>query len=1467
MAEKDSKSSAKTTTATSKPKATAKTTASTAKSKAENKTTAAAKPSTSTGSAVDNKAKASNKTVETTPKADNKVSEKPKSAKATATPSDEKAKTETKTTAKQKSDTTRAKADESAKKAVAPKKETKKAQDSKSAATIITDDSKKSERSDSAPKKQDTAKKPEDEKNDALTKEKKPSANKKQSSAKGGANNKNKPLSKKKLLSIIIPTVSIVLMIAIIVGIVIGARSCDKGGENNNNGGNGNNNGNGGNGGTSVFVPYETVGAGIEHAFAPEQIKDFVYDTDIVSNTIVGYSGKQIGTVDRIIPQTPRNEGRVDNDKYPKFGYTPQGVLGTEDAQVAIRNALIAESSYLTATGTSNAGGGDYKWMDENGFLYKGTVADPVPSLDSFNEHRRLYKHTCADGLYYGNVSPDEPGIIKQVTMRPRGYSGYGVTGVYAPAGEVIKIQISEEDMNATGGIVIHIGQALYNGQANNIWTAKNQMQRIPHLLNTMVVTKDTATLKDGVYTAYVGSFIGGPLYIRNTNATFTATISGGVAYSHFILGYTTKEEFEQNRQSSAPYFDLEVWHYGVLHSGPKYFAQNFSYEDIYKAAVLWDKVASVTTTGSSQGIVFLYDAFVAAGAAVAFPGRRSVNCPAGWMSGSLNYNALVSSGSWGNFHEYHHNFQGYGVGNGGEVTNNGMTLVSYALFTNISAKRGLESYGAQGLGGWNSYTSATWALNEVLKIAKGQDPSNGKQGLTLYSTLLHNFGADNYIQAKVQQQSHGYGQSYVGYLKAWQDITHNDMSYYFKDILQGITEQEADELTADIDYPMFVPVSSVYQTGRSYMYDGQKKYFNTMRPFVIPYGEDYTIDLRPYTVVKDSTMYDFGSIVLPDGFTYTIKNITQPENGTITPLGNGLYRYSPNKNSNSAFSGEILVTLGITKDDGAFTVDDVDLVLQFEQSHETNKMTLTRTTYTFDASNLYTDAVTAYENGFANYIGKTTIDHSNPVQNCNTDIWYYVDTPENRAKYPDAPDHFFLPANSVVELSGKLYFENKGKYRIYLRGRANCAFYYSLDKGKTYTLGGKVTNGSGAGFYTGDPQTYVDIELEEHSWVYFKEILIAQQLNGSQTSYIGLGYGAWTEPMFTMVEKYYDANGKELSSANDEGYDHTVIKYYNYLGQEVTEEEANRADLIPPTKASYVNAYRDTYEFPSNAGFETDYFYVRQYSYTYSEKTNANKTEMPDISIVSNTVCAAQYPITNLIDGDPNTFCSSNAIVSADAPWEVIVDLGKTIEANRFELTGNLFNGSGAKNQTPNCFTLYVGETRDDLHEVLSIENGQVSGISTAANFETSRFRYYRLVVTKTVEGRFMCIRNIAFSKSLSGGKNIAPDDEMFTYSDDWKGMQTMSTFGHVYVGKANDTLTFKFNGTRVGFISSAKFGKNFEVYIDNAKVGSMELKTADGDYAISYLCDKLAAGEHTVTLKCLGDASVDSVLIFNEA
>lgn len=1250
--------------------------------------------------------------------------------------------------------------------------------------------------------------------------------------------------------AIIASAAAVILLAAIIVGIVLGAKACGK------------NKGPTLGTGDAVVLPNVSVPVtqpqSYDGAFVPSTDGEGDFTYDYKTTTQVGFSGRELGTVEPVKPVAElKNEGLTD---YPKYGYTLSNVIGTEDDKVAARDALIAEANYLCSSNTANAGGGGgYTWMDENGMLYSGTRAEPVEALGKDGRQRQLYAHTASVGMYLGDVADDEPRIIKEVSIRPRGYSGYSVTGVYAPAGEVIKIQVSAADMDAlgSGGLTIHIGQALYNGQANNIWTAKNQMQRFPVILNTMVVNKNTAVLENGVYTAYVGSFIGGPLYIRNTSASFTATISGGVGYSHFILGYTTEEEFEHNASSSVPYFDLEVWDFGVLHSGPKVCAQNFSYDDLYKAAVLWDKVASVTTTGASQGIVFIYDPFVAAGAAVAFPGRRSVNCPAGWMTSSLNYDGIVTSGSWGNFHEYHHNFQGYGVGNGGEVTNNGMTLVSYALFTKISSKRGIESYGAQGLGGWNNYTSATWALSDLLKIQRGETPSNGNQGLAIYATLLHNFGADNYIEAKFTQQSKGYGQSYVGYLKGWQDVTHNDMTYFFKDVLKGISAAEARELSQP-DYPMFVPVSSVYQTGRSYLYDGEKKYFKTMQPYIIPYGEPFDIDLGRY--VADNGMYSSGSIVIPSGFEYRVKSITAPEHGSIVVKDNFNFTYTPS--SDSLLSGQIVVTLEIIKSDGAFEVDDVDLVLEFEQSHETNKFTLERTTYTFEQENMYADAQTAYENGYANNIAEVRSEHVNPTQNCNTDIWFYPDTPENREKFPTAPDSYFVRDNTVVELSGKLYFEEAGKYRIYLRGRLNCAAYFSLDGGKTYTKSAFIKDATAPSnshlFRPSNENTYVDVTLEAGSWVYFKEILIVQ--SKPSVSFIGLGYAKWTEPVFTMVTKYYDADGNEVDEA------HAVtsrVVYYDYRGVEVSEEVANSTELIPPSSTaqpSYINGYRNSYEFPSGGDFESDYFYTRRYSYTYGTTID----DLTDMRIVSTSGCDAGYPVENMIDGNPDTYCSSTGVVSANNPWDVTVDLGKTVEANRFEIVGNIFGNNAGKNQTPNSYTLYVGETVESLHEVFSIENGAVSGITTAANFESSKFRYYRLVVTKTVEGRFMCIRRVTFFNNISGGNRLSLDSSAVTLGGSWKTEAQPSTFGHVYVGSANSTVSFTFNGTRLGILTSAKYGEGFEVTIDGVKVDSIDLKADDGDVKLSFLSDVLTKGNHTVVIKCSAPVGIDSVSIF---
>lgn len=1125
-----------------------------------------------------------------------------------------------------------------------------------------------------------------------------------------------------------------------------------------------------------------------------------VYTNAYKSQTRVNYAAEVTGTTKRKPPVEVKNEG-WSTIGYPKYGSTLKAAIGSTEDKVALRNTLIRESSYLTSKDTRNAGGGGYNRMDENGKLY----LNDQPVLDSEGNQRYLYKHTASEGLYLGDVSDDEPAVIKHLSLFPRGYESYNITGLYAPAGEVIKIEISAEDMEATSGIMIHIGQALYNRKANNIWAAKNAMNRMPHILNTMLVTKDTATLDEekGIYTAYVGSFLGGPVYVQNESVPFDVTISGAVKYSHFILGYTTPEEFEENAKSTAPYFDLEVWENGVLHSGPNYYAKPFSYDQLYDAAILWEKISLVSTQIHNDGIVFLYDPFVAAGAAVAFPTQHAVNCPMGWMTGSLNYNAFVNGGAWGNMHEYNHNFQGFGLGNGGEVTNNSLNLVSYSLFTRISSNREIGTVN-EGLGGWNRYTSATWALQEITENRY----SNGKYGLAIYANMLHNFGQEIYMNSA---KTSG-GQSVDKWFLATMNASKHDMTYFYKDLIGYDVSSSVLETAKSKQYPMFVPVSSIYQTGRSFNYDGEKKYIETMQPYVIPYGKEYTIDLNTYDF--NANIYQGGSVAIPNGFSYKIKKITQPENGTLVEEGTNIYKFTPNDNIRS---GKIYVTLEITKDDGAFKVDDVDLVLEFEQSHEINKSMLERTTYTYSADKMYKSATEAFEAGYANYSDKKEGDNQNPilnnkvVQNGNAEVWY--------TEAGQMADH------QIVEVKGKMYSDEAGKYRIALRGRYDCALYVSLDNGKTYELAAtyKQTTTSSADFPIDDKKnplngTYKDYELSADSWLYFKAVLITR--NTGAFSFIGVGWGK-----FTPEAPILDADGNEIGTIPE----HVQI--------------------------SYANAYRSDYEF-NKTKFETDYFYTRDYKFDSVDNSKQ--------SIISSMNYkpwnSAGHKIENLVDGNQNTYIHTNYKASTDQPLVLTVDMGNTTVANQMTMyTQYRPNGDY---HCPVDFVLEGSLDGEEFFEIGQYTGVKRNGTKISVQFKDTEFRYYRLTITKS-ENSYIILSQIDFMRE---GIRLSLDGPSIAMKGNWKTESALSTFGHIFVGKKNSTMNFEFEGNQFALFLSSKYSQNVEVTIDGKKVESIETRELVDGTQIYIAYPLLNEGKHKVTVKCLDSVGIDSIAYWQE-
>ncbi|MGM9972396.1 MAG: M60 family metallopeptidase [Anaeroplasmataceae bacterium] len=638
-----------------------------------------------------------------------------------------------------------------------------------------------------------------------------------------------------------------------------------------------------------------------------------------VSNTMIGQSSEILGYVERHIPEES-NEGL---SRYPYYGTNLANITYEE------KISLINESNYLRSSSTT------YDEMDINGNLY----------LNGEEINRKLYKHTASENFFFGNVDDNERAVIKKITIDPKRNGNY-ITGLYAPAGEVIKVEISNEDLEKTGGVKIEIGQFPQNNQLNNIWEARDDFSRMPHIGNEMLVSKTTS---------YVGAYLGGPIYVTPVNkSSFTITISGAVEYCHFIYGLTTKEEFERLSKTSAPYFDLEVWDNSVRHSGPKSMT-NLDYDNLEKISEFWLATSNISRqipSGSSldMGITFLYDTFVCAGAACAIVGRNWCNMPVGWMASALDYDSFTQSGAWGSIHEFNHHFQRYGFEPGDEVTNNAVSLLSYINNTNIS------SYRSKGLSGWNRYLDPEISLKETLSLSEENQTISS---LSAYADIIHTFGVDTFIKAA----KYGAGSGGVDtWYEALSTSSGYDMSYYFESILhQTISSTVKDNYSLLKPY---IPATFKYQTGR--VIDGNE--IITVKPYKVDYNDRITIDLD-------------NDLVLPNGFSYEVKSISSPTSGKIIKNTNNTYTYIRGNNSSS---GQMKLVITVTNND---ITEDLEFIFEFEDDY----LGIEATRYTY-LDNIYSDALEATLNNFQGYSSKIdeTIDKHFINQVKNNEIYTY---------------------------------------------------------------------------------------------------------------------------------------------------------------------------------------------------------------------------------------------------------------------------------------------------------------------------------------------------------------------------------------------------------------------------------------------------------------------------------------------
>ena len=166
------------------------------------------------------------------------------------------------------------------------------------------------------------------------------------------------------------------------------------------------------------------------------------------------------------------------------------------------------------------------------------------------------------------------------------------------------------------------------------------------------------------------------------------------------------------------------------------------------------------------------------------------------------------------------------------------------------------------------------------------------------------------------------------------------------------------------------------------------------------------------------------------------------------------------------------------------------------------------------------------------------------------------------------------------------------------------------------------------------------------------------------------------------------------------------------------------------------------------------------------------------------------------------------------------------------------------------------------DYTDVPIISNNRI-----VVDFELTKFRYYRMIVTKS-SNNYIIISRIDFIEHYEqlGGTKYSIDDKMFTYKGKWEGKSTMASFGHVVVGQKGATVEFTFEGNRLALLSSSAFTRYFEVTIDGQKVSSDFFKNNASDRTVvAFLSKELSQGKHKVKVKCnKKNSNIDSFVVW---
>ncbi len=810
------------------------------------------------------------------------------------------------------------------------------------------------------------------------------------------------------------------------------------------------------------------------HAKFTQDIEQYeLYNSSYDSLTTVGMTYEILGNVSRKKPTV--SNGGLDN--YPLYN-----TAGISDQ--TIKNNILEENISLLPSSTT------FNSLDKDGNLL----------LDGANTGRKLYKHSASIGLYGNNqlsdrslsdVSDNEKAVIKKITVYKNKPLNNYITGLYAPAGEVIKVEISEQDLAACGGsITIYIGLTTSRNHANNLGDVA--YNRMPRLQSAFTITSPVS---------YVGSFFGGPIYVASRNpANFSTTISGAVEYLHYIDGITTKAEFERLKNTSAPYFDAETYDLGVRFSGPRYTIfphaydtgyTELTYDNFVRAINLWENI-NILSNNVPKGhygfsnITMFYDAYIPmkGASAVAIVGTDVSYLPISWMRLSLDYDSFMVNGAWGPIHEFNHHFQKFGANdNNNEVTNNALNYCEYILLTHVTELRNYQNL-SHGLG-----LDSHYGIEYYNKYKDTNTKLNTENG---YGLLIQNIGPDAMIRV-AQNQGLSTANKFTTpdeFYKALCNTLHMDFTYLIRDLWHlELTESLIEEYQAK-NYPTYIPIGSYYSSSFKYL-DANNNILlesNHALPYIC--SDDFTFDL----------VSDINTI---SGYSITINKITNPKHGKLTLLDNGFYNYKSTDGQIDSF------VVGVTITKGSFR-QYVEITYEFNPINTG----VEQKTYKFD-----TDVYNKIEDAISNDFAGTTSVETKYLGNTNG---------VSGVKKGD-----------IAYVSGKFMITETADYNVtYKGGRGSSVFYGSVNNMNDFVKIGNITINQSIYMFGGSATSHLKMSLNEGDVIYYKLYLLATSDNAGLE--IGLSKTdnvkdtVKVDPsLFRGVNASFDENKKEYKLRN----------------------------------------------------------------------------------------------------------------------------------------------------------------------------------------------------------------------------------------------------------------------------------------------------------------------------------------------